>query len=85
VRNDAQAFFAKTSRGLEITKVPCFIGFPSTGLVWGESRGLCNEEARRFAKPLDLLGINAKTCWGEPAGLIADGHVAVAWVMEAAF
>jgi hypothetical protein len=35
-----RAFFAKTSRLFEITKVPCFIGFPSTGLVWGESRGL---------------------------------------------
>ena len=34
------AFFAKTSRRLEITKVLCFTGFPSTGLVWGESRGL---------------------------------------------
>ena len=33
------AFFAKTSRPFEITKVPCFTGFPSTGLVWGESRG----------------------------------------------
>ena len=33
------AFFAKTSRWLEITKVPCFAGFLSTGLVWGESRG----------------------------------------------
>jgi hypothetical protein len=29
------AFFAKTSRRLEITKVPCFIGFPSTGRVGG--------------------------------------------------
>ena len=34
------ALFAKTSRLFEITKVPCFTGFPSTGLVWGESRGL---------------------------------------------
>lgn len=34
------AFFAKTSRRLEIMKVLCFTGFPSTGLVWGESRGL---------------------------------------------
>ena len=34
------AFFAKTSRPFEITKVPRFAGFPSTGLVWGESRGL---------------------------------------------
>ena len=33
------AFFAKTSRRLEITKVPCFTGFPSTGRVWGSSRG----------------------------------------------
>ncbi len=34
------AFFAKTSRWLEITKVPCFAGFLSTGRVWGASRGL---------------------------------------------
>jgi hypothetical protein len=34
------AFFAKTSRLFEITKVPCFNGFPSTGRVWGSSRGL---------------------------------------------
>ena len=34
------AFFAKTSRLYEITKVPCFAGFPSTGRVWGSSRGL---------------------------------------------
>jgi hypothetical protein len=33
------AFFAKTSRLFEITKVQCFIGFPSTGRVWGSSRG----------------------------------------------
>jgi hypothetical protein len=33
------AFFAKTSRLFEIAKVPCFEGFPNTGLVWGESRG----------------------------------------------
>ena len=79
-----RAFFAKTSRLFEITKVPCFIGFPSTGLVWGESRGLCNEEARRFAKPLDLLGRNAKTRWREPAGLERNGHVAVTTLMEAA-
>jgi hypothetical protein len=48
------------------------------------SRSLCDREARRFAKPLDLLGINAKTRWGYPAGLIAIGHLAVAWLMEAA-
>jgi hypothetical protein len=30
------------------------------------------------------LGRNAKTRWGCPAGLIAIGHLAVAWVMEAA-
>jgi hypothetical protein len=33
------AFFAKTSRLFEITKVPCFAGFLSTGRVWGSSRG----------------------------------------------
>ena len=48
------------------------------------SRGLCNGEARRFAKPLDLLGRNAKTRWGEPAGLERYGHVAVTKFMEAA-
>ena len=32
------AFFAKTSRRFEITNLPRFAGFPSTGLVWGESR-----------------------------------------------
>jgi hypothetical protein len=31
-----------------------------------------------YAIPLNLLGINAKTRWGEPAGLIAIGHLAVA-------
>ena len=78
------AFFAKTSRLFEIAKVPCFIGFPSTGLVWGESRSLRNGEARRIAKPLDLLGSNAKTRWCEPAGLERNGHVAVTKFMEAA-
>jgi len=33
---------------------------------------------------LILLGRNAKTRWGEPAGLIADGHVSVTKFMEAA-
>ncbi len=47
------------------------------------SRGLCNGEARRFAKPLDLLGRNAKTRWGEPAGLERNGHLAVTKFMEA--
>ena len=47
------------------------------------SRGLCNGEARRIAKPLDLLGRNAKTRWGEPAGLELYGHVAVTDSMEA--
>jgi hypothetical protein len=47
------------------------------------SRGLCNGEARRFAKPLDLLGRNAKTRWGEPAGLEPNGHVAVTKLVEA--
>jgi len=47
------------------------------------SRGLCNGEARRFAKPLDLLSRNAKTRWGEPAGLERNGHVAVTKFMEA--
>jgi hypothetical protein len=47
------------------------------------SRGLCNGEARRFAKPLDLLGRNAKTRWGEPAGLMGDGHVGGTNSMEA--
>jgi hypothetical protein len=35
------AFFDRTSRRAEIAKVPCFTGFLSTGLVWGESR--CSE------------------------------------------
>ena len=48
------------------------------------SRGLCNGEARRIAKPLDLLGRNAKTRWDEPAGLERNGHVAVTKCMEAA-
>ena len=39
---------------------------------------------RQLAIPLILLGRNAKTRWGYPAGLIAIGHLAVAWVMEAA-
>jgi hypothetical protein len=39
---------------------------------------------RKLAIPLILLGRNAKTRWGCPAGLIAVGHLAVAWVMEAA-
>jgi len=39
---------------------------------------------RQLAIPLILLGRNAKTRWGYPAGLIAVGHLAVAWVMEAA-
>jgi hypothetical protein len=47
------------------------------------SRGLCNGEARRFAKPLDLLGRNAKTRRCDPAGLIRNGHVAVTKFMEA--
>jgi hypothetical protein len=33
------AFFAKTSRLFKIAKVPCFAVFPSTGRVWGSSRG----------------------------------------------
>jgi len=33
------AFFAKTSRLCEIANVPYFAGFPSTGRVWGSSRG----------------------------------------------
>jgi len=47
------------------------------------SRSFCDREARRFAKPLDLLGINAKTRWGYPAGLERNGHVAVTKLMEA--
>ena len=39
---------------------------------------------RQLAIPLILLGRNAKTRWGYPAGLITIGHLAVAWVMEAA-
>jgi hypothetical protein len=65
------AFFAKTSRLFKITKVPFFAGFPSTGRVWGLSRGLV---------PLR----NAKTRWGEPAGLFASSHLAVAVFVEAA-
>ena len=55
------------------------------GLRWvpTASRGLCNGEARRIANPLDLLGRNAKTRWGEPAGLERNGHVAVTKFMEA--
>ena len=34
------AFFAKTSRLFKNTNMPCFAGFPSTGRVWGSSRGL---------------------------------------------
>ena len=47
------------------------------------SRGLCNGEARRLAKPLDVLGRNAKTRWVEPAGLERNGHLAVTKSMEA--
>ena len=48
------------------------------------SRGLCNGEARRIAKPEDLVDRNAKTRWGEPAGLERNDHVAVTRSMEAA-
>jgi hypothetical protein len=55
--------------------VPWFRAFgPDLSLLgwrWAtaESRGLCNEETRRIANPLGFLGRNAKTRWGEPAGL----------------
>ena len=44
------AFFAKTSRLFEITKVPCFAGFLSTGRGWGSSRGFDAIEVRRREK-----------------------------------
>ena len=50
----------------------------------GESRVGMIGSNRKLAIPLILLGRNAKTRWGYPAGLIAVGHVAVTTFMEAA-
>ena len=50
----------------------------------GESRVRMPGSTRQLAIPLILLGRNAKTRWGYPAGLIAIGHLAVAALMEAA-
>jgi hypothetical protein len=50
----------------------------------GESRVGAIGSNRLLAIPLNLLGRNAKTRWGEPAGLELYGHVAVTDSMEAA-
>ena len=50
----------------------------------GESRVEAFGSNRLLAIPLNLLGKNAKTRWGEPAGLELYGHLAVTDSMEAA-
>jgi hypothetical protein len=75
-----------------------FEGFPSTGLIWGESRGFepfgvarGTSRVPRFRrhrilatrKSPEFPGRNAKTCWVEPAGLERNGHLAVNKFMEA--
>ena len=91
VRNRECAMFCRVSEhGTGLGVVPWFRAFGPDLSLFGwrwvptASRGLCNGEARRFAKPLDLLGRNAKTRWGEPAGHFASSHLAVALLVEAA-
>jgi len=52
-------------------------------LVQSASRGFDAIEVRRREKAPNLLGRNAKTRWGEPAGRFAWSRLAVAALVEA--